>query len=327
MNGTHKARKPRRAAACRHGLLSLGLSLVAVQAAAFGTAPLKAEDAQGAINELVDILGHATPDSCRLEVLPLSVIRLSMEPRLKLSCPGKVLFIKHDRQSHADLFRGLSALLDRQLPADLAAAVLQPLAEFSVGEGRGYYTVYPWLEGFTLGDWLWSMSQLTLDTQWLKATYRATGALLGAVHRAGLVTQGRPLMDLRTRLVHEDVYDDNLMITPDHQVVLLDTDGFADPGSPQRVGEAVTRALLPLLVPEAVFRQKESLLAWLALLPDLVAMFREGYCEAFANDACQAVCLSELDELLGSHPEWETVTWLMGRAQSPAEADSQCPAD
>ena len=288
--------------------LSVGLSLTSLEAGAFATARLEARDREGAAAELAAKLGHATPDACQLQPMNLESRSVFGGWFFRMTCPDRSYFIKYDDESRAESFSALFNLTEHRLSPELASSILPSLGEFSFDIGQrvqpgkparqGYYSVYPWVEGVTLGELFETMSESGFDAQRLTALYQAIGSRLGSMQRAGLADASKPLHQLRSRLTHRDLHQNNIMVTPDDGIVIIDLDAFETRERPQRVMNFVSDSFPLLLFFDDVIMDRSRSSVWLALLPDMTHSLLHSYCKALVGEQALSACRAELGDRL-----------------------------
>ena len=303
-------------------MAALGLGLVVFQAQAVGTGHLEAGSDAEAAFELADKLGHAT-GGCHIEPVGTRSVLYFSRLCFRLACPGKQLFVKHHLFA---LDRQLLRTFDRleRLPADLGEAVVRPVAEFSWLldpehreyweedyrlNGTRYYRVYPWIEGVTVGDLLRSMSHSGFDVEHLAVLYPRIGSLVGRLHRAGQVTPEQPLAQRLSRLRHNDLHGQNIMVTPQDQIVLLDPDLFADAARPGLLAWDLLKLCWHLFFPDQVFSGTgpDVIRSWWELLPDLQDSFGRAYCRSLVGEQEEGACMIELADLLAGDGLFQTL--------------------
>ena len=322
--------------------LSLALGLVSLQAGAFATGRLEATEPEEAVREVMARFSHGLPGSCQLEPLDPGINHAISHQFFRMTCPDRTLFIKRDGRSRAIRFTHLSQWLERELPAELAAAVVQPLAEFVFepahsGE-RAWYSVYPWVDGVTLAQLFEDMfeSGVVPDPERLHRLYHRLGSQLGGMHRAGLVNAGAPLDRLRARAVHQDLHPNNLMVTPDDGIVLLDPDSFKRPNRPVRIMDVATDDFPDYLLFTSLVLDDFPSSAWLLLLPGMTETLLGSYCHALVGEqgeqgerACVAHLADRLAEKISARHKEAFETWGLfdSCSLSPTLDDTAMPVD
>lgn len=298
------------AAAGLAGWLAVCVGLVAVQARALTVEPLASGELMAAVDELLVKLGHEGQE-CRVQAVEPATVRGAPRSCFRVECPERVLFIKHDPKHdlgcRADELSAAFALIEARMPRELAAAVLQPLAIFSFiekdagGAGhKAWLSAYPWIEGATIGDVLEHMSETGFDLERLQALYSRIGTLLGSLHGAGVIEADQPIRSRASRLIHEDLHDQNIMVTPEDQIVFLDPDALSDPRwqTARLVDRDIIRFAIWCLTPRSVVYDGPCARDWLAIEPALADSFQQSYCRALVGEQQQAACVAEVAELL-----------------------------
>ncbi|MCY4473410.1 MAG: hypothetical protein OXC07_11435 [Kistimonas sp.] len=210
---------------------ALGFGLISAQALAYSTVELQAADRQAAIQELTEKLGYATPGLCQVFEQESEEGQLPGN-LLTLECPdNKKLLLKYGKSSRAD--RGSTSvveLLKQKMPADQFARLRHPIGEFSFGEpgqGKGYYTVYPWIEGTSLRTWLSKLAEPVTESaglddqssERLLELYQKIGALVGAAHRAVTTREGQETRIRPSAVTDPSFKGFDLLVTPEDEVI------------------------------------------------------------------------------------------------------------
>ena len=302
------------AAGCAGWLAVASWALVPCRAQAFPAESLESVEMLPAVDELLGKLGYEQ-DQCLLQrFVATGSGRLLSGSRFKVECPDRVLFIKALFPSRPEALSAAFELMERNMPQELAASVLQPLAEFSFlkeqPDGtvlRIYLGVYPWIKGVTIGDLIEIMSRTGFDSERLKALYSRIGTLMGSLHKAGLVEPDEPLDTLGSHLVHGDLHDHNIMVTPQWQIVFLDLDHFSDPRreSPCAVHGDITRFASLVLIPGTVAHNASWAPAWRVIEPLLEDSFQKAYCRSLAGEQKQPACMAQMTALLAANTAFQ----------------------
>jgi len=284
----------------------LWLSLMSVPAPALITGQLEKGTPRDAAWELVEKLGYQSA-SCDLVLLGEEDARLAYAEFFRADCGQAQLFLKFDNKPAAQAFLPMMRLLENE-PA-LSAAIVQPIAEFSVtreGE-RHYCSAYPWVAGDTLEALLDKVREPEQEAEYLAGIYYKIGQLLGEMHGASLVNADKPLAELQSYLVQRDLHRANLKITPDNSIVILDIDSFTGRQKPVSVQKVFVKDFIALVFfggPAFFFMDEPPSLSWLTVLPPVAEAMMTAYCETLMGKDQAAACVSEMVEKIVTKLWW-----------------------
>ncbi|MCY4471612.1 MAG: hypothetical protein OXC07_02160 [Kistimonas sp.] len=284
--------------------ISVGLALMSMQAPALVTGHLEAVTPRDVAYELVEKLGYTQSGPCAVIPVKKEGNRVLYGRFFRAECQGTKLFLKfHDKPVAQAFLPAISLLESSPL---LSASILQPIAEFSFRrEGRDpdtqwYCSAYPWVPGDTLRDVLNKMHQPEQEAEYLTGIYRQLGRLLGEMGGAGLVDADKPLEEMQSRLIHSDVHVDNLKITPDNRVVILDIDSFTGLEKPLPVQKGFFEGFLQLIVwagDHDFFADTPRSSAWLRVLPAFAEALLTSYCQTLVGKDKATACVSQIAEM------------------------------